>query len=88
MHFITLVKLRRKPTKEEIAKMEEAIKQPKEGTKIRFIFWTLGRYDMVFYTEGPDPVTALSTVLPFFDFAATETLVAVSKEEAMKILGI
>ncbi|MEM3437990.1 MAG: hypothetical protein QXP55_05635 [Nitrososphaerales archaeon] len=83
-----MVKLRRKPTKEEIAKMEEAIKHPKEGTKIRFVFWTLGRYDLVFYSEGPDAVTALSTVLPFFDFASTETLVAVSREEAMKILGI
>ncbi|MGB9659804.1 MAG: hypothetical protein ACPLY9_04705 [Nitrososphaerales archaeon] len=83
-----MVKLRRKPTKEEIEKMENAIKNPKEGTRIRFVFWTLGRYDMVFYTEGPDAVTALSTVLPFFDFAATETLVAVSREEAMKALGI
>jgi len=88
LHFITLVKLRRKPTKEEIEKMEEAIRHPREGTRIRFVFWTLGRYDMVFYTEGPDPVMALSTVLPFFDFASTETLVAVSREEALKALGI
>ncbi|MCP8318069.1 MAG: GYD domain-containing protein [archaeon] len=88
MHFITLVKLRRRPTKEEIQEMEKALRNPKPGTKVRFVFWTLGRYDMVFYTEGPDERTALSTVFPFLDFAATETLVAVTREDALKVMGV
>jgi len=87
LHFITLVKLRRKPTKEEVREMEKAIKNPPAGTKIHSFFWTLGHYDLVFYTEGPDERTALSTVFPFLDFAATETLVAITREDALKAMG-
>jgi uncharacterized protein with GYD domain len=88
LKFITLVKLRRKPTKKEVQDMENAIKNPPEGTKIHNFFWTLGRYDIVFYTEGPDERMALSVVLPFLDFAATETLVAISREAALKAMGL
>ncbi|NWG10043.1 MAG: hypothetical protein HXX80_07070 [Nitrososphaerales archaeon] len=68
--------------------MERAIRNPPEGTRIRFVFWTLGHYDLVFYTEGPDERTALSTVFPFLDFAATETLVAITREDALKAMGV
>ncbi|MCP8323763.1 MAG: GYD domain-containing protein [Candidatus Methylarchaceae archaeon HK02M2] len=86
MHFITLIKLRGRPTKERLQQLDKIIENPPEGTKIRFVFWTLGRYDLVIYTEGPDEATALSTVLPFFDFASTETLVAITKEDAHKLI--
>ncbi|MCP8310508.1 MAG: GYD domain-containing protein [Candidatus Methylarchaceae archaeon HK01B] len=67
--------------------MERAIENPPKGTKVRFIFWTLGRYDLVLYTEGPNETAALNTVLPFLDFASTETLVAITRDEATKIMG-
>jgi len=88
LHFITLVKLRGKPSKKQIEEMEKALRNTPPGTKIHSVFWTLGRYDLVFYTEGPDERTAMSVVFPFLDFAATETLVAITKEDALKAMGI
>jgi len=58
----------------------------KEGTKILARYWTLGRYDAVVITEGKDEKTAMKSLLRFGDAVSTETLVAVTREEAIKLL--
>jgi len=89
LFFISLVKLRRKPTKEAVAAMDKAIKEPKiKGTKIHLVHWTLGRYDIIIYSEAPDEKAALAALYQFGDVASTETLVAIPREEALKTVGL
>ena len=86
MIFISLVKWRKKPTKETVAQNTKLFEQMvKEGSKILARYWTLGRYDAVVITEGKDEKTAMKSLLRFSD-VSTETLVAVNREEAIKLL--
>jgi len=87
MIFITLAKWRRKPTKEMVAQSTKLFEQMvKEGSKIIGRYWTLGRYDAVVITEGKDEKTAMKSLLRWGDTVSTETLVAVTREEAIKLL--
>jgi uncharacterized protein with GYD domain len=87
MIFITLAKWRRKPTKEMVAQSTKLFEQMvKEGSKIIGQYWTLGRYDAVVITEGKDEKTAMKSLLRFGDVVSTETLVALTREEAIKLI--
>jgi uncharacterized protein with GYD domain len=87
MIFISLSKFRRKPTKDMIAQSSKLFEQmAKEGGKVLGFYWTLGRYDTVVIVEGPDEKTAMRAILRWGDMLATETLVAVTREEASKLL--
>jgi len=87
MIFITLAKWRKKPTKEMVAQSGKLFEQMvKEGSKILGQYWTLGRYDAIVITEGKDEKTAMKALLRWGDFVSTETLVAVTREEAIKLL--
>jgi uncharacterized protein with GYD domain len=57
-----------------------------EGNKIIGVYWTLGRYDAVVIAEGKDEKVAMKTLMRWGDMLSTETLVAVSNEEAAKLL--
>ena len=86
MKFICLAKFRSKPTKETIAQSQKLFDQmAKEGGKILGMYWTLGRYDTVLVTEGKDEKAAMKSLLRWGDIISTETLVAVSREEALKL---
>jgi len=87
MIFITLAKLRKKPTKEAVAQQTKFYEQlQKQGSKILGIYWTLGRYDVVTIIEGKDEKSAMKNLLQMGDIAATETLVAIPREEAIKLV--
>ncbi len=58
----------------------------KAGGKILGFYWTLGRYDAVTIIEGTDEKTALKSLLTFADLVSTETLVAITSEEASKLV--
>ena len=58
----------------------------REGAKFLGIYWTLGRYDAVVIGEGKDEKNFMKTILRWGDIASTETLVAVTREEALKLL--
>jgi uncharacterized protein with GYD domain len=58
----------------------------KEGNKIIGIYWTLGRYDAFTIVEGKDEKTAMKSLLRWGDMMSTETLVAVPREEAIKLV--
>ncbi|MEK6570595.1 MAG: GYD domain-containing protein [Bacteroidota bacterium] len=85
MITITLVKFRHRPTKEEIEKAPQAIQEA--GAKIISSYWTLGRYDAVVTVEAPDERVAMQGLSKLLDAAATETLVAIPREEALKLAG-
>ena len=88
MFFIILGRLKRKPTKENVERMDKALKDPKPIVKIHSHHWTLGRYDAVMLVEAPDEKAALAFTFDFADFASTETLVAIPREEAVKAVGL
>ena len=50
-------------------------------------YWTIGRYDAVVTLEAPSERAALKALMRWGDYLNTETLVAVPREEAVKLLG-
>jgi len=87
MIFITLCRWRKKPTKDIVAQGGKLVEQMvKEGAKVLGWYWTLGRYDIVMIAEGKDEKAAMRSLIRFGDLISTETLVAVTREEAIKLL--
>ncbi len=87
MIFICLCKWRKKPTKEMIAQSNKLFgKAVKEGFKIVGQYWTLGRYDSVVIMEGKDEKEAMKSAIEWSDIIASETLVAIPRDEAVKLL--
>jgi len=68
---------------EEYTKMIKDLE--KQGIKVR-TYWTLGRYDGVTIIEAPTEKDATKILLPWQDVVDTETMVAVPREEAIKLL--
>jgi uncharacterized protein with GYD domain len=68
---------------EEVKKLVEAA-----GGKILALYYTFGRYDWVSIVEGPNIETAMKTLMMFGmrGGSRTETLVAVSDEDTLKII--
>ena len=56
------------------------------GIKIIGWYWTLGRYDTAVIFEAANEKEALKTSIAVSEFVATETLVAIPREEAIKLL--
>ena len=91
MIFITPSEFRKKPTKEGIAATDKVVSTlAKQGVKVLGFYWTLGRYDSVFIIEGPDKDAVqnyMQSLFPLSDNIATETLVGLRREDAVKLLS-
>ncbi|MCZ2808100.1 MAG: GYD domain-containing protein [Candidatus Bathyarchaeota archaeon] len=86
--FITLTKWKLKPTKEHqaVQQFSQTLKElEKQGIKMQ-VYWTLGRYDAVTITEAPSEKDVMKILLPLVDVVDTETLVAIPREDAIKLL--
>ena len=86
--FITLTKWKQSPknvpdTVNEFGKTMKELE--KQGIKMQ-IYWTLGRYDAVSIVEAPSEKDVMKVLLPLQDVINSETLVAVPREEAIKLL--
>lgn len=80
--------MRKKPNKETSGQATNAVAQLKKmGINVTGWYWTLGRYDTVVIFEAANEKEALKTALAVADFVTTETLVAIPREEAIKLLG-
>ena len=87
MIFISLGRFRGKPTKAATEKVSELMKgMAKEGVKFIGFYWTLGRYDTVVIMEAPDEKVVMKANMKVSDIVSTETMVAVTREEAHKLL--
>ena len=87
MIFISFGRFRKKPTKEvttEVSKLMQGM--TKEGIKFIGFYWTLGRYDTVVIIEAPDEKTVMKANMRVSDIVSTETMVAVTREEATKLV--
>jgi uncharacterized protein with GYD domain len=79
--------MRKKPDKEmagDATKMVEGFK--KKGINVLSWYWTLGRYDTVFIYEAASEKEALKLSTEISEFVATETLVAIPRQEAVNLL--
>jgi uncharacterized protein with GYD domain len=88
MFFISLVKWKHSPTKlkdavDQFTKTTEEL--AKKGIKIQ-TFWTLGRYNGVSIIEAPSEKEAMKLMFPLFDVVDEEMMVAIPREEAIKLL--
>ena len=84
MHYIILMKLRKKPDKatlQEIQKIKDKLE--KNGG---MLFFTLGGYDLIWHIRAKNEVSALKIALAFSKIASTETLPAISIEDAAKLV--
>jgi uncharacterized protein with GYD domain len=88
MRFISLVKWKKKITKESIAQNLKCMKYEaaKEGIKMIDIYWTLGRYDAIAIMEAPNEKAVLKMSVRRMDCMAIETLVAIPAVEARKLV--
>jgi uncharacterized protein with GYD domain len=85
MIFVSLNRFRGKATKENIERSNKVLaSDPK--VKVLAFYWTLGRYDSVLIIEAPNEKTAMKILTQVGDYAATETMVAIPREEAIKLL--
>ena len=57
------------------------------GLKPFGMYVTLGRYDSVVLFEAPDEKAAIKAGLAVSEIIETETLVAIPREELVKLLG-
>ncbi len=85
MRFILLGRFRRRLTKADTEKTNEIVKANPQ-VKVISIDWVLGRYDGVMVAEAPDEETWLKFVEPLSEYITSETLVAIPREKALKIL--
>ena len=87
MLFITLIKNKVKQTKELLAEADKLIaKMEEEGVKFKAVYWTLGRFDAVMIVEAKDEKAAMKGLLQASDMISSETLVAIPREEARKLI--
>ena len=88
MIFVNLGRFRKKPAKDMTDEAGRLVKEmAKEGIiKVLSWYWTLGRYDTLVIAEAPDEKTFMKAMLSIGDLVATETMVAVKREEAIKLV--
>ncbi len=87
MNFITLWKFRQKATKEMLAISVKLAEQlPKEGINILCNYWTLGKCDLITIAEAKNETIYMKALLQYGDVFSTETLLALSREEAIKLV--
>jgi uncharacterized protein with GYD domain len=82
-----MAKFGKKPDKEEVDDMTKIIDSwKKKGVKVLSWYWTLGRYDAVVMFEAPSEKEAMKMSIEVSEWASLETLVAVPRAEAIKLL--
>jgi len=85
MIFIALIKFRKKAR--DVAEFGKKIMQNlPEGVKILGSYWTLGRFDAVWIYEAPNEMVAMQIGIEAGELMQTQTLVAISRDEALKLL--
>lgn len=85
MIFIALIKFRKK-ARDVVEIGKKVMQNLPEGVKIIGTYWTLGRFDAVWIYEAPNEKVAIQLGIDAGDAMQTQTLVAISRDEALKLL--
>jgi len=83
--FITLIKFRKK-AKDVVEVGNKVMQNLPVGVKIIGTYWTLGRFDSVWIYEAPSEKEAIKLGISVGEVAQTQTLVALPRAEALKLL--
>jgi uncharacterized protein with GYD domain len=88
MIAIILVKFK-KSVKDVAQYGNKVIKKTPKYIKIKATYWTMGKYDAVWIVETPSEENLFEWFLKVgrVDIATTETMIAFTREKAMKILS-
>jgi uncharacterized protein with GYD domain len=85
--FVSLGKMRKKPDKAMVGDATKVVDEyKKRGINVLNWYWTLGRYDTVVVFEAANEKEALKFSLGVAEFVSSETLVAISRQEAIQLL--
>ena len=85
MLFIALIKFKKKAR--DVVEIGKSVMQNlPEGVKIIGTYWTLGKYDAVWIYEAPNEKVAIKLGIEAGEAMQTQTLVAITRDEAMKLL--
>ncbi len=88
--MIAVILVKFKKSAKEVAEYgTKILKNVPKHIKIKASYWTMGRYDAVWIVEVPDEEKLFEWFLKFgrIDIAKTETMVALTREKAMKMLS-
>ena len=88
--MIAIVLVKFKKSAKEVAEYgNKVLKNIPKHIKIKASYWTMGRYDAVWIVEVPDEEKLFEWFLKSgrIDIAKTETMVALTREKAMKMLS-
>jgi len=84
--FIFLLKWKESIKKDVLAKFTTIYSDlEKKGVKLQ-LYWTLGHFNFVAIMQAPSEKDAIKLLVSFVDVADVETLTAIPREEALKIL--
>lgn len=76
-------KFRKKPSAESSVGVTRMLQEMKlNGINVIGFYWTLGRYDTVMILDAPNEKEAMKVAIGAADIVATETMVAIPREEA------
>ena len=79
--------MRNKPDKEKVGDATKIVEEyKKKGIDVLNWYWTLGRYDTVFIFEATSEKEALKASIDISEFVSAETMIAVPRQEAIKLL--
>jgi uncharacterized protein with GYD domain len=85
--FVGLAKFRKKPDNKDVGDTTKIIANWKaKGVNMLNWYWTLGRYDAVVVFEAESEKEAMKMSIEISEWVASETLVAIPREEAVKLL--
>jgi uncharacterized protein with GYD domain len=85
MIFISLIKFRAK-AKDVADYGNKILGNLPDGVKMISSYWTLGRYDSVWIYEAPSEKAAMKLGILIGEVARSQTLVALRRDEAIKLL--
>ncbi|MCH8972737.1 MAG: GYD domain-containing protein [Thaumarchaeota archaeon] len=85
MFFIALIKFKKK-ARDVVEVGKKVMQNLPEGVKIISTYWTLGEYDAVWIYEAPNEKVAVKLGIEAGEAMQTQTLVAITRDEAMKLL--
>ena len=87
MIFISLFKTKGKLTKENTGEFTKTLEAfDTAGIKILSMYWTLGRFDGVMPFEAPNEKEAMRFAIKMSEDATVQTMVAIPRKEALKLL--
>ena len=85
MIFISLIKFRKK-AKDVAETGNKVLQNLPAGVKTISSYWTIGRYDSVWIYEAPSEKEAMKLGISIGEVARSQTLVALSRDEAVNLL--